>query len=170
MNRVAQKLMHHISGLWKNPFSDGWSSPLLALGSSVLHQTHISGITLAGPSHNWISCCVWGPIVEAVHHVAICLCTSSLLSHVPRNQHPAVWITIAVLSSVFPFFPIELFELFQLFFSCWTLTVLSLSCHSAENIKGNVVNNVGNACNVLQSATSVHWLPFRACSLSLSLE
>lgn len=90
----------HICAL-RNPFRDGWESPLLARGSCVLHQTQICGITLREPSHKWISCCVWSLIGESVHHVAICLRTSSLLSHFPRNQHPAVWVTLAILSSAF---------------------------------------------------------------------
>ncbi len=90
----------HIWAL-RNPFRDGWGSPLLARGSCVLHQTQICGITLTEPSHKWISCCVWSLIGESVHHVAICLCTSSLLSHFPRNQHPVVWVTPAMLSSAF---------------------------------------------------------------------
>lgn len=132
---------HHIWPL-KNPFRDGWKSPLLPLGSCVLHQTQISGITLREPSHKWISCCVWSLIGESVHHVAICLRTSSLRSHFPRNQHPVVWITLGILSSAAPppppapHTPIQVCKHYQHRACCaWSLQTRQ----SSENIADNAV-------------------------------
>lgn len=118
----------------RNPFTDVWKSPLLARASRVLHQTQISGITLREPSRKWSSCCVRSIIGESVHHVAICLYASSLLSHFPRNQHPADWITLTILSSFFSscgtvnsFYPIT---------TCCALSIQSR--HSGENIRASL--------------------------------
>lgn len=113
---------------------------------------------------------MWSLIGESVHHVAICLRTSSLPSYFPRNQHPVVWVTLAILSSAFIFFfssrsvsAIKLF-FFLSMSTCSALRTLQIMPSPRAfpllyiiSIEGHMATWLGNVCTLFRGCNQ--WSP-----------